>query len=434
MWLPSIPWAQRVWALPFLTALAPPASWYEAQGRAPKKLTDWARQLIGQLRRWLPDRPLVVVADGAYAALALLHWCGQLARPVTMIVRLRLDAALYAPAPPRRPGHLGRPRLKGARLPTLHQRLTDPTTSWTRLSLAWYGQTTRQVELASDTTVWYHAGKPPVPIRWVLIRDPQDEFLPQALLCTDQTLAPIQIVTWFRHRWQVEVTFQEVRAHLGVETQSFRGRMVRPGYRPHDARPLGAVLLDYPGHSGAHRPALAAYPHGRVVSQAAPHLRRRDRSGASPLVALRDFFHLGPGPRHGKNTSPIAASPDRNPLLRRLICTKSRGCSRPLGARGKPAREWFPEWFSGNVEGAVTAATVAFLLHWLAMIRPSGETCTAGALIGSCSLYPANTCVIWIWACSPSSDCALNCTSAFATDCCIVHHQAACSGIARWGS
>ncbi|MAG34913.1 MAG: hypothetical protein CL878_01475 [Dehalococcoidia bacterium] len=104
-------------------------------------------------------------------------------------------------------------------MPTLHQRLTDPATAWTRLSLAWYGQTQRQVELASDTAVWYHAGKPPVAIRWVLIRDPWGEFLPQALLCTDQTLAATQIVTWFRRRWQVEVTFQEVRAHLGVETQ-----------------------------------------------------------------------------------------------------------------------------------------------------------------------------------------------------------------------
>jgi hypothetical protein len=67
--------------------------------------------------------------------------------------------------------------------------------------------------------VWYHSGQPPLPIRWVLIRDPQGEFKPQALLCTELKVKPIQIVKWFVLRWQLEVTFREVREHLGVETQ-----------------------------------------------------------------------------------------------------------------------------------------------------------------------------------------------------------------------
>jgi hypothetical protein len=83
----------------------------------------------------------------------------------------------------------------------------------------WYGGTTRQVELASGTALWYHSGLPVVPLRWVLIRDPLDQFAPQALLCTDQSVAAVQIVEWFVLRWQLEVTFQEARAHLGVETQ-----------------------------------------------------------------------------------------------------------------------------------------------------------------------------------------------------------------------
>ena len=89
-------------------------------GRVPKKLTDRARQIILQLRRWLPNRALVLVADSSYAALDLLHFCQSLTQPVTLITRLRLDAALYEPAPPREPGQNGRPRVKGQRLPTLN--------------------------------------------------------------------------------------------------------------------------------------------------------------------------------------------------------------------------------------------------------------------------------------------------------------------------
>ena len=105
-----------------------------------------------------------------------------------MVTRLRLDAALYEPAPPRLPGTVGRPRLKGRRLPTLASRLADPRTVWTPVTAAdWYGEGPRTVEIVSETAVWYHGGLPPVPIRWVLIRDPDGRFDPQALLCTDLT-------------------------------------------------------------------------------------------------------------------------------------------------------------------------------------------------------------------------------------------------------
>ena len=219
MWLGHVPWAGRHWALPFLTVLAPSERFHQQQGRRHKKVTDWARQMIIHLRHWLPNRYLVIVADGGYAALDILHSCQSLPNPVTMITRMRLDAALYAPAPPRQPGQMGRPRLKGPRLPKLRELLDTASVSWTSTQLDWYDGTTRTLELASQTTVWYHSGKPPVPIRWVLIQDPRDELDTQALLCTDQTADPAQIVEWFVLRWQLEVTFQEVRAHLGVETQ-----------------------------------------------------------------------------------------------------------------------------------------------------------------------------------------------------------------------
>ena len=217
--LAPIPGIGRVWALPFLTVLAPSERYHVRRGKRHKKVHDWGRQLIYQLRRWLPDRTLVVVADSTYAVIELLAACRRLTNPVTMVTRLRLDAALYDPAPPRHPGKVGRPHIKGARQPTLAQRLKDPTTAWQRVTVRWYGGGRREVDLARGTAVWYHSGLPPVPIRWVLIRDPKGHFEPQALLCTDQEVTAVQIVEWFVLRWQLEVTFHEARTHLGVETQ-----------------------------------------------------------------------------------------------------------------------------------------------------------------------------------------------------------------------
>jgi hypothetical protein len=217
MWLTAIPWAQRVWALPFMTVLAPSKRYYEGSVRRHKKITDWARQMILQLRRWVPHRKLVVVADYSYAALELLHACQRLPNPVTMITRLRLDAALYEPAPPY--CGRGRPRKKGKRLPTLAAVLADKETEWELVTLRWYDGQEREMAITSQTAVWYHSGKPPVPIRWVLIRDPLGHYETVALLSTCVDLLPTQIVSWFVLRWQVEVTFEEARAHLGVESQ-----------------------------------------------------------------------------------------------------------------------------------------------------------------------------------------------------------------------
>jgi DDE superfamily endonuclease len=218
--LVPLPWAERVWALPCLTVLAPSARHDRERGRRHKKLTDWARQVLLRLRRWLPDRAIVVVAASGYAAIELLARCARLADPITVITRLRLDAARYEPAPPRAPGQRGRPRLKGQRLPTLAARSADPATAWATITVAdWYGEGARAVEVAADTAVWYHTGLPPVPIRWALIRDPQGRFDTQALLCTDPAVAPAQLLAWFVLRWRPEATFEEVRRHLGVETQ-----------------------------------------------------------------------------------------------------------------------------------------------------------------------------------------------------------------------
>ena len=216
MLLPEIAWAGRVWGLPFLTALAPSERYARNRQRKHKKLTDWGRQLLLQTARWLPDRQLIGVADSSYASIDLLN---AVRNRVCMITRLRLDARLFDPPARRRPGTVGRPRVVGRRQASLAGRLTNPKTRWRRVKVAgWYGRGERTVEITSATALWHHPGRL-VPIRYVLVRDATGELRPQAFLCTDLKADPVDILRWFVRRWSIEVTFAEVRRHLGVETQ-----------------------------------------------------------------------------------------------------------------------------------------------------------------------------------------------------------------------
>jgi DDE superfamily endonuclease len=215
MLLTYIPWAQRVWALPVMTVLSPSERYYQERGRSPKTVLDRSLQMLKALRRWLPGREMVVVGDSSYAALDFLNDSRSL--DITFIARLRLDAALYEPAPPY--SGRGRPRKKGKRLPTLKKLLADKATVWQSITIPWYDGQVRSMEVVSDTAVWYHGGKPPLPIRWVLIRDPENQYEPLALLSTAPHQSPLAIVTCFIHRWSLEVTFALAHRHLGMETQ-----------------------------------------------------------------------------------------------------------------------------------------------------------------------------------------------------------------------
>jgi len=216
MLLPDIPWAGRVWGLPFLTALAPSERYASKRARPHKKLTDWGRQVLLQAARWLPGRKIIAVADSSFAAIELLN---AVRRRLCMITRLRLDARLFDPPARRRPGTVGRPRVIGKRQPNLAERLANPKTRWRRLRVSgWYGRGERLVEIVTGTALWHHPGRL-VPIRYVLVRDVEGELRPQAFLCTDLDADPLDILRWFVRRWSIEVTFAEVRRHLGVETQ-----------------------------------------------------------------------------------------------------------------------------------------------------------------------------------------------------------------------
>ena len=219
MLLVRLPWAARVWALPVLTLLTYTQRYDQQRGKAHRTLVDFARQTMLVLRRWLPDRKLVFVFDGNYAVLSLLSWAQHLPEPVSVITPLRLDAALYELPSAREPGKKGRKPYKGKRLPSLKGVLADSNTAWTRVEVCWYGDVKRAVELVWGEAVWYHPGEPVVRCRWVLVRDPKQRFPARALLCTDLCVSPAQILEWYVLRWAVEVTYEEARRQLGVETQ-----------------------------------------------------------------------------------------------------------------------------------------------------------------------------------------------------------------------
>ena len=214
--LVEVPFAGHVWALPVLTALTPSKTWSERHGRRHRPVTDWARRLLLALRRWLPDRPIVAVMDGEFAALELLH---ALRPRMVAIARLRRDARLFDP-----PGawdRRGRPAVGGDRQPSLVARTTDPATRWRRVvqasRAAW--RSAGWIEYTSGTALWHHPGKPMVPILWVLVRYPDGRREPEAFLCTETGASPRDVLELFSRRWAMETTYEEARAHLGVETQ-----------------------------------------------------------------------------------------------------------------------------------------------------------------------------------------------------------------------
>jgi hypothetical protein len=219
MVLVPVPWSRRAWALPFLTVLAPSAKTNAANGKRHKTSLDWIGQMIRLVRRWQPTRAIVLVVDGGLAAVKLGLICSPTVHSLTYVSRLRLDAALYDPPAPQPQSKRGAKPKKGKRQPALTHHLTEAATSWEKRDVTWYGGEHRRVELAAGTALWYTPGYAPLPIRWVIVRSPSNEFTPCALFCTDQNACGWDILRWFILRWNIEVTFEEVRAHLGVETQ-----------------------------------------------------------------------------------------------------------------------------------------------------------------------------------------------------------------------
>jgi hypothetical protein len=215
MVLVPVPWSQRVQALPVLTAL----NWPEGSGRRASHKTsiDWTRQMVLQVRRWLPDRELILVTDGGFAAVELARACQR--HHVAMICRMRLDAALYHPPGPDAPGKRGPKPKKGPRQRRLAEWARRSDTPWEQVEVPWYGGQDKSMLVFSRTALWHRRGRDPVAIRYVLTRDPAGTQSDAAYFCTDERFGPAEILRYVVQRWSMEVTFEEARAHLGLETQ-----------------------------------------------------------------------------------------------------------------------------------------------------------------------------------------------------------------------
>ena len=218
--LVALPWSRRPWALPVMVVPAPTVKNSQARGRRHRTLVDRAMMMIRRVRRWQPDREIILVGDSVYAAMKLVTLCQGLRPAVKLVSRLPLDAALHDAPGPQPQSKRGPKPKKGARQPTLADRVIDPETCWQQAEVPWYGGDTKRVDFISGTSLWYRAGFNPAPIRWVLLRCPEDpSFKPKACFCSDPDVSALQIVAWYVGRWNLEVTFEELRAQLGFETQ-----------------------------------------------------------------------------------------------------------------------------------------------------------------------------------------------------------------------
>lgn len=210
------PFCSRPWALPVLAALYRPEQLNEKEGRRHKTPIQLARGLMSILLNWFPDKKFVLLGDGGYASHDLARFCYRHRHRLALVAKFGPDGALYAPPPPpKRNKKGGRPRVKGKKLKT-----PEAVVSISRLrkrTVWWYGATERQVRVCHGHGQWYHAGAGLVPVHWVFVRDEQGTRRDEYFYTTHDAFTPEQVVTLYTLRWNLEVTFQELRAHLGFE-------------------------------------------------------------------------------------------------------------------------------------------------------------------------------------------------------------------------
>jgi hypothetical protein len=213
----KFPFSSRYFALPFMTVLQPSVKADAKSNRRHKTTLDWTRQMLMQVLRWGISLPITLVGDGGFATGALAWFC--LKHRICLISRLKMNAQLYDFAPVESQKKRGRKKTKGNKLVSFKEMLTIPDLPWQEAVIPCYGGKTKRLRYIHNTNLWGGDGFQPVPIKWVLVIDPEGELDPIPLMCTDFTLSAERIITLFIQRWNLEVTFEEVREHLGVETQ-----------------------------------------------------------------------------------------------------------------------------------------------------------------------------------------------------------------------
>jgi len=212
--LVRFPFAARPWALPVLVDLYRSAEEDRRRRRPHRTPAHLLCRLVRLLLLWFPERSFLLVADGNYGTHAVARFAWRHRARLTLISKFPRDANLYEPPPPYR--GKGRPRVKGVALPKPHEVVA--TAQRRRLHVAWYGGGTRRVEVVSGTGHWYKSGAGLVPVRWVFVHDHSGTHRDEYFFTTDPALKPATIIEGYTGRWNLETTFQELRAHLGLET------------------------------------------------------------------------------------------------------------------------------------------------------------------------------------------------------------------------
>ncbi len=285
----SVPWTDQRWALPVLSVLATPPNVSRQLRKRHKTVPRLAQQMVKVVRRWLPHVPITLMGDTAYSVLDLGTVCHH--AQVALIAPLRLDARLFAP-PPTTKATTGRPRIVGQRLPHLSAVLTNAHTVWDQVTIPWYGGTRRTFDLATGTALWYSTGFAPLYIRWVLVRDPRGTLTSRAFFCTEPCHTAASVVADFVKRWCLEVTFEESRAHLGLETQrQWSDKAVERG----TPALLGVFsLTTLLGHT--------LFPDGQIPVRTSAWYRKRHATFGDVLAAVRraawDGFRFQTSPSH----------------------------------------------------------------------------------------------------------------------------------------
>jgi hypothetical protein len=222
--LVSVPWATRPWALPFLCVPILSEKTCKRLHRPYKSGVVWTIWLLGKLRAWYPNTKMTLLGDGGYAAIELIAACQRL--EIAFVSRLRLDAQLYDFPSAQPKSKRGPKPKKGARKPSLARVFADPKTIWCQAQIGWYGSGEKTLGYRTGVCLWYTSGQNPVALCWVLVR--YEETNPKTgkvsvrgalFLGSDTSATPEQILAFYVLRWNIEVTFAEIRAHLGLETQ-----------------------------------------------------------------------------------------------------------------------------------------------------------------------------------------------------------------------
>ena len=211
----KFPFARCRWCLPIMAVLYRPPKLNKKQGRRHKTQPTLARQMLACLIHWFPGRKFILVGDGTYTSQDLGRFCAGHGQ--TLVSLLPMNAALFDP-PPKNTRGKGRRRVVGIRRLSPREEASGSAAAWQEATVEWYGGTTRRMRLLSQAALWYTKGHKPVPIRWVYVVDPEGRHKDYCLFSTDQEMLPDRIVELYTRRWSLEVTFEEVRAHLGFET------------------------------------------------------------------------------------------------------------------------------------------------------------------------------------------------------------------------